>query len=237
MDNVVIIRHHEGDLHDLATAHLQQTGYRITHCYPFAGDAIPELSDNTAGTIVMGGAQNVSQIDQHPYLTLECEWISQCIHAQRPVVGICLGAQLLAHALGAAVKPHPRGICEFGYTEVSPTDQADHWLDKPTHMVEAHFEEFDLPAGAVPLATGRQFGNQAFRFGDAAFGLQFHPEVSAQMFEEWQAADWATEFTSKPGAQPRAEQTRDNRLHSQAQAAWFHEFLDKLFPPLPSKPG
>ena len=231
MNNVVIIRHHEGDLHDLATTHLEQNGYRVSHCYPFNGEATPELNDHTAGTIVMGGAQNVSQIEQHPYLALECDWISRCIQAQLPVVGICLGAQLLAHTLGATVKPHRSGICEFGYTEISPTDQAGHWFDTSAHMVEAHFEEFDLPAGAVPLATGEHFSNQAFRVGETAFGLQFHPEVSDVMFSEWQAADWAKEFMRTPGAQPHDQQTRDNRLHSKAQAAWFHEFLDKLFPP------
>jgi GMP synthase (glutamine-hydrolysing) len=231
MQDVVIIRHHEGDLHDLATTHLQASGYRIIHCYPFKGDSIPALGEQTAGTIVMGGAQNVSQIDQHPYLTLECDWIRRCIDAERPVVGICLGAQLLAHALGAAVKPHPQGICEFGYTSVSPTDQAGHWLPQATKMVEAHFEGFELPAEAIPLASSEHFAHQAFRVGDRAFGLQFHPEVSQQMFSEWQVADWAAEFNNTPGAQPVDEQTRDNQLYSQAQADWFHGFLDKLFAP------
>ncbi len=234
MRDLVIIRHHEGDLHDLATTHLEQTGYRITHCYPFKGESIPLLSDRVAGTIVMGGAQNVSQIDQYPYLELECDWIRRCMEVNRPVVGICLGAQLLAHTLGAPVRPHPKGICEFGYTEIFPTEHAGHWLQRPIRMVEAHFEGFDLPAGAVALASGAQFAHQAFRFGEIAFGLQFHPEVSEQMFAEWQVADWAAEFNRMPGAQSRDEQTRDNLLHSAAQAAWFREFLDKLFAPHPT---
>ena len=146
------------------------------------------------------------------------------------MIGICLGAQLVARALGGTVSTHPDGLCEFGYEVVYPADAASNsWIKEPLHVVQAHFQGFTLPTDCTPIATGTRFTHQAFHYREKAFGFQFHPEVSQAMFIEWQNEDWANEFYSTSGAQSRAEASRDNDLHNSAQKEWFCNFLDRIF--------
>ena len=233
---IVVVRHHHGDLDDIASIHLADKGFAIEHCYPFEMSQpyyglndITSQSDLT-GAIVMGGAQNVTEIDDLPYLQREVDWIKSCISTDIPVIGICLGAQLLAYALGGAVSQHADGHCEFGYVQVFPAE-TNSWINKPMYMVQAHFQGFTLPPGCSELATGSRFPHQAFHYRERAFGFQFHPEVSQSMFLEWQKADWADEFYNTTGAQPRAEASSDNELHSFAQREWFCDVLDRIFLP------
>ena len=233
---IVVVRHHHGDLDDIASVHLAARGFAIQHCYPFEASkpayGLHEIKGyaNLAGVIVMGGAQNVTELDELPYLQRELQWIQSCIDEDIPVIGICLGAQLVARALGGTVSTHPDGLCEFGYEVVYPADAASNsWIKEPLHVVQAHFQGFTLPTDCTPIATGTRFTHQAFHYREKAFGFQFHPEVSQTMFVEWQNEDWANEFYSTSGAQSRAEASRDNDLHNSAQKEWFCNFLDRIF--------
>ena len=116
--------------------------------------------DELAGLVVLGGPMNVDQVAEFPFLQREVDWIRQAVLHGVPVLGICLGSQLLAKALGA----HGR------------------------HTVfQWHGDTFALPAGAVPLARSELCHQQAFRFGANAYGLQFHIEVTAEMVNCWLA--------------------------------------------------
>ncbi len=235
MPRIIIVRHHEGDLDDTASVHLASGNYQVDHWYPFnEGDSVilPDIN-KVSGTIVMGGAQNVTELDQFPYLESEIDWIKKCIAADLPVVGICLGSQLLAHALGGKVTPHPDGICEFGYEPVLPV-AGNGWITEPIHMMQAHFQGFEFPPNTQALATGTNFPCQAYRYGSNVFGFQFHPEVHSKMFEQWQQADWRHEFNAMPGACPPEQQHPNNEKYNAAQTQWFTSFLDRLFPPLNS---
>ena len=233
---IAIVRHHQGDLDDIASVHLAGRGFVIEHIYPFEETApdygLQHVSESVglAGAIIMGGAQNVTEIANLHYLQREVDWIQSCIDSEVPVVGICLGAQLLAHTLGGTVVPHPDGLCEFGYETVYPQNAGtNNWMDQPFKMVQAHFQGFTLPPGCTGIATGNRFAHQAFHYRERAFGFQFHPEVSRKMFSEWQQADWANEFYNTRGAQPRAEAALDNEHHSEAQRQWFCKILDRVF--------
>ena len=235
-NTIVIIRHHHGDLDDVASVHLATRGFTIDHRYPFEQHG-PDygLDDACAGgdlsgAIIMGGAQNVTELDKLPYLQREVDWVKACIVADIPLIGICLGAQLVAHALGGTVSRHSEGLCEFGYEPVYPASkESNSWLVEPRYMVQAHFQGFTLPPGCTGIATGARFPHQAFHFRERVFGFQFHPEVSHSMFSEWQNAEWADDFYNTVGAQEKGQASQYNTLYNTSQTEWFRNTLDRIF--------
>jgi GMP synthase (glutamine-hydrolysing) len=144
-----------------------------------------------AGLVVMGGPMNVDQTDRFPYLATEVQWLRAAVRAELPTLGICLGAQLLAKALGARVSPNR--VKEIGWYEIDLEPEAllDGLLagSRPREIVfQWHGDTFDLPCGAVRLARGKTCENQAFRYGPSAYGVQFHPEMTAEMVDTWLTA-------------------------------------------------
>ena len=244
MSKIIIVRHHEGETNDTASTHLADGNYQIEHWYPFKEAAKetaivipPDLAD-VSGAIVMGGAQNVTELSELPYLQTEIDWILKCIDRDLPVIGICLGAQLLAHALGGKVARHPDGLCEFGYEPVHAVNDAElaksHALLTGTrYMAQSHFQGFSLPPDCTMLATGDNFTCQSFIYKHNVFAFQFHPELHHEMFVAWQNSDWKDEFYATPGARPASQQLTDNDKYNRIQTDWFKKFLDKVLPPLP----
>jgi GMP synthase-like glutamine amidotransferase len=141
-----------------------------------------------SGLIVMGGPQSAN--DPLPGLAAEIELISRAMEARLPVLGICLGAQLLAKALGARV--YPNSSKEIGWSPVFFTEEARHdpvfsGVPSPTTFFHWHGETFDLPAGAEWLAYSNLCRHQAYRCGTNAYGIQFHPEITPEMIADWSA--------------------------------------------------
>ena len=141
-----------------------------------------------AGLIVMGGTMSVYEQEQLPYLTREMRLIRQCLADNIPVLGICLGAQLLAAALGARVSGSPRR--EVGWREVrmmpeAANDPLFHGLPAQFSAFHWHGDRLELPTGAVRLAWSDLTPNQAFRFEERAWGIQFHPEMRVEAIEDW----------------------------------------------------
>lgn len=225
-NRIVLIDHHDNPPDDRVSTHLAELGYELDLRRPADGDALGELGDDLAGTVLFGGMQNVDQLEQYPFLNDEIAWVRAC-HERVPMLGICLGAQLIAHALGAKVTPMREQACEFGYYPVTPTAYAQSWMPQPLHVMQAHFYEFDLPHGATLLASGENCPNQAFRHGQCTYALQFHPEVTPQILRRWQDSDWA--FFDADGAQSREQQDALGACHDARQHAWFVDFLTRLF--------
>lgn len=143
--------------------------------------------DQVAGLVVLGGPMNVDEISQYPFLERELTWIRAAVVRDLPVLGICLGAQLLAKSLDARVFPNP--VKEIGWYDLELTLPANNSLFgglTGRHKVfQWHGDTYELPAGAVQLARSEQCEQQAFRYGTRAYGLQFHVEVTAEMVEDW----------------------------------------------------
>jgi GMP synthase (glutamine-hydrolysing) len=173
-----------GTLHPL----LKARGFRIRYAnFGRHPEARPEVSGYN-GLVVLGGPMNVDDLTRHPHLAVEVELIRQAIDQGMPVLGVCLGAQLIAKALGAPV--YANGGKEIGWYEVSPTSAAkDDPLFKDFEAVEKlfqwHGDTFALPAGAVHLAASPSCPGQAFRYGSNVYGFQFHLEVDEPLIERW----------------------------------------------------
>ena len=153
---------------------------------PLAGHPLPP-PEEVAGAVFLGGPMNVDEVVRFPGLAAEREWIAAAVERGLPLLGICLGAQLLARALGAEVRPGPRW--ELGFGEVRVHDPEDPLLGALAPGLEVlhwHGDVFDLPAGAHHLASSAQTENQAFRVNNA-WGVLFHPEADFALVEAWLA--------------------------------------------------
>jgi GMP synthase-like glutamine amidotransferase len=161
-------------------------GYRVYR--QDAGDGV-RAPESFGGLVVMGGPMGVHDGAQHPFLEQERELLQASVARGVPVLGVCLGAQLLAAALGAEVTTG--AAPEIGPGEVQLTDlgQRDPVLGgegATLPVVHWHQDTFAIPDGAVWLARSGQFPHQAFRMGESAYGLQFHCEVNRALAREWQ---------------------------------------------------
>jgi GMP synthase (glutamine-hydrolysing) len=140
--------------------------------------------------VVLGGPIGVYDQQDYPFLTDEIACIGQRLAARKPILGICLGAQLMAAALGARVYPGSRGA-EIGWSplKAAPNLPAPAWfaplLAPGLPVFHWHGDTFDLPPGALHLAGTELYANQAFAIEDFALALQFHPEVTAAGLERW----------------------------------------------------
>ncbi|MBS3648325.1 glutamine amidotransferase [Pseudaminobacter sp. 19-2017] len=224
---VVLVRHGDDPPDDRVHSFLVSSGFEPVIRKPFAGDLLGEPDESLAGTVVYGGKYNVFDIDLHPFLLEEYRWIEACLKADVPLLGICQGAQQIAYHLGAKVGPGPGTPHEFGYYTIYPDERATDFLLSPLVVTQSHFHMFGIPEGAQRLASSDLFPNQAFRYGEKVYGLQFHAEVTIEGFRRWQSA--SSGYYGKPGAQSREEQDRLMIVHDATQAEWFYAFLAKLF--------
>jgi GMP synthase (glutamine-hydrolysing) len=161
-------------------------GLEVRTVRPLEGDMLPRPRE-VSGAVVMGGPMNVDEVERHPGLAAEREWLAKALRLQMPILGICLGAQLLARALGAAVRPGERP--EIGFAPVTVHDRGDPVLGglaPETTALHWHGDVFDLPDGAQPLASSERTAHQAFRHGNA-WGVLFHPEADRELVDRWLA--------------------------------------------------
>lgn len=171
---------------------LHEAGARIDLFKPFAGQPLPEAPEGYDGLVVFGGEQSALDDATHPYLPALAALMAAFSHADKAVLGVCLGSQVLARGFGAT--NYLGTAPEFGWQEVRLTEagRADPLLaalPQAFPIFQWHSDTFTLPEGAVHLAASDTAGVQAFRLGRATYGTQFHFEAHRNV-----VADWARTF-------------------------------------------
>jgi GMP synthase (glutamine-hydrolysing) len=155
-------------------------------CKIFDGQSVPKGMEGFQALVVLGGPMSVNERENLPYLADEMKLMEQAMKERKPVLGICLGSQMLASVLGGGVKKAPGK--EIGWHAVRLNDASVNdglWAGVPRSFQAFHWhgEVFDLPVGAIPLASSEMTGVQAFRYGKNAYGILFHLEVTLGMIE------------------------------------------------------
>ncbi len=175
---------------------------RVDVLKPFQGQPVPgHLGD---GLIVLGGPMGVYEENQFPWMTAELDAIRKCLDSSLPVLGICLGSQMLSHAAGGRVYKGPSQ--EVGWYPITLTDQGHLdplllGLPREFNAFHWHGDTFTLPTQASLLAGSAAYPHQIFRVGTNAYGFQCHLEVTEEMVKSWMAV-YAKELTPQGGPLP-----------------------------------
>jgi GMP synthase-like glutamine amidotransferase len=184
-----------------------ERGDRLDRWVAADGEAPPGTPSDWDAVMVFGGAMHPDQDGEHPWLAGEAGFIETALADGVPLLGVCLGAQLLARAAGASVGPS--GSPEVGWFEVARDDGCDDpvvgVLPDRFRAFQWHYYTFDLPPGAALLAAS-DAARQAYRLGDRVWGIQFHAEVDRRMLDHWLRE--GREELPKPVEELRAETDR-----------------------------
>jgi GMP synthase (glutamine-hydrolysing) len=167
---------------------VRSRGLPIVSAHAWEGDLDGLRASDFGGIVPLGGSMHAWEEERLPYLGRERELLREAVDEGVPVLGICLGGQVLARALGAEVRPAEQPETGWLTVEATPEAAGDQLLVHlrgPVGVYQWHLDVFDLPEGAVRLARSSQSPNQAFRYGERAWGLQFHPEVDIPLYAGW----------------------------------------------------
>ena len=211
MARVLVIRHVAAEPLGLLDPMLRDRGHRVRHInFARHPQAQPAL-DRYHALIILGGPMQLDQTDRHPHLLTECRLIEQALAAGKPVLGICLGAQLLAHVGGARVGPATRP--EIGWYDVHPTaatadDPVLAPLTEPHPVYQWHHWSFDCPTTATRLAEHPESGCQAFRIDQCGWGFQFHLELDQRLIHRWLTLPFYREDLARSGLNRSPEDIR-----------------------------
>ncbi|PPQ39057.1 GMP synthase (glutamine-hydrolysing) [Rhodoblastus acidophilus] len=222
---VLIVLHGEHSTSGRIGRLLRELGAPLDIRRPRFGDPLPRHLGDHSGAVFFGGPMSAN--DEEDWLKREIDWLAAPLKENKPFLGICLGAQLLARQLGQKVDAHPEGKVEVGYYPIHPTEHGHCLCDSPfpTRVYQWHREGFDCPKGAVLLAEGEDFQAQAIKVGDKAFGLQFHPDVTYEMICRWTIT--SLDRIDHPGVQSRQRHIDGWFQHDRSIARWTVEFLKR----------
>lgn len=191
MKKVLVVQHDPRDVAGRLGTVLTARGIAQEVLSPHAGDALPTTLEGVSGLVVLGGPMSVHRHEEWPFLADEMRLLRQAVAEETPVLGICLGAQLLAAALGAAVRRNDSPEIGWHPLTLLPGAAADPLfagLPETFSVFQWHNDTFALPAGAVQLASSARCAQQGFRYGDSAWGLQFHLETDGPKLASLTAA-------------------------------------------------
>ncbi|KAA9130447.1 type 1 glutamine amidotransferase [Marinihelvus fidelis] len=240
MAKVLVFQHVASEPLGTLDPMLRRRGHRIRYInFHRNPDAQPNI-DRYQALIVLGGPMMPDQQDRYPHLRTEMHCIERALARNMPVLGICLGSQLLAHTLGAPTKPAREW--EIGWYDVEPTAAAKDdpvlcRLGRSRPIFQWHGYTFDLPDGATRLARSQRCENQAFRVGEQAYGFQFHLELDGRLINRWLKLPTMLDELHTSGV-PHDAQSIWRQTHELIDGSIalsdevFGAFLDKLGTPL-----
>ena len=247
MKKLLVCQHVPHEILGTLNPLLKRAGFRIRYVnFGRHPDAEPSLEEYH-GLVVLGGPLSVNDAGRLRHLATEMKLIEQAMKRHLPVLGICLGSQLIAKTLGANVYPNKEK--EIGWYDVSPTEEAERdpllvEFRGTEKIFQWHGDTFDIPKSAVHLAFSRVCVNQAFRYGANVYGLQFHLEVDERMIHRWlKVPENRQEIAGLEGIDPeqihRETPEYISRLHQLSDRV-FSEFIkifgvQKKFLSLPSR--
>jgi len=236
-DPILIVLHQKHSLPGRVGHWLRDRGYRLDIRRVALGDPLPDTLAHHTGAVIYGGPMSANDPDD--FIKAEIDFCGVALAEEKPFLGICLGAQMLAKHLGGEVGPHPDGMVEVGYYPITPTDQgrqaAQGWVGGgdsathtapcpwPSHFYQWHREGFTLPSGAELLASTGTYENQMFRYGPTAYGVQFHAEITYHLVNRWTLG--ASHRLVLPGARPRVEHLHGHHRHTGNVGRWLDAFL------------
>jgi GMP synthase (glutamine-hydrolysing) len=221
---VLIVLHQEHSTPGRVGHYFQARRIPLDIRRPRYGDPLPDTLAAHSGAVIFGGPMSAN--DQDAFVRAEIDWIKVPLCESKPFLGICLGAQMLARHLGAAVSAHPEGKAEVGYYPIEATPAGQSMMPAwPKAVYQWHREGFRLPAGGELLAEGEMFKTQAFRYGRAAYGIQFHAEVTHAMMCRWLMRGQAR--LTMPGAKSSEQHFADRLVYDFAIRRWLIDFLDR----------
>ena len=222
---ILVILHQERSSPGRVGQVLQARGFDLDIRTPPLGDDLPETLDDHAGAVVFGGPMSAN--DDHDYIRRETDWLAVPLAENRPFLGICLGAQMLANHLGGSVEGRADGLVEIGWYPLAATEAGAQLMDWPPMIYQFHREGFTLPDGAVRLAASPTYENQAFRYGDKAWAIQFHAELTQVMMHRWTVR--AAHRFVLPGAQGARDHLEGRLLYDRPVFSWLNAFIDRIF--------
>lgn len=220
---VLIVLHQENSTPARVGFLLRSMGYELDVRRPRFGDPLPETMREHAGAVIFGGPMSAN--DEDDFIREETAWIDVPLKENVPVLGICLGAQLMARNLGQHVYLHEHRCAEIGYFQVRATETARRMTAAPfpERVYQWHKEGFGLPRGAQLLAEAELFPVQAFQYGSAT-AIQFHPEVTLATIYRWTTR--GHDRMKLPAAQSRDQHLEGYFRYDPAVARWVGEFLE-----------
>jgi GMP synthase (glutamine-hydrolysing) len=177
---VLVVQNAEREGLGLLAAPLAEAGVEARVVQAWAGEPVPRAPEGFDGVVVMGGPPSAYDLASGPWMA-DAMGLLRASHGRVPVLGVCLGAQLAAHALGGRARPGEAGP-EVGFHELTWAPEAAHdpvLAGLPARALQLHHDTFAPPPGAVTLASSRLYAQQAFRLGRATYGVQFHVDFGA----------------------------------------------------------
>lgn len=186
MAKILVLQHHPAENLGAIADALEGAALAWQYVRVFDGQPIPKEVKGIGGLVVMGGSESVYQLDRYPYLRDEMTLIENALKADKPILGVCLGSQLLAAALGSEVRRGQEREIGWYPVRLSGGAQDDRLMrGLPAEFVAAHWHSdvFDLPRGAIALASSERTPVQAYRYGAKAYGLLFHAEMTREILE------------------------------------------------------
>ena len=233
-DPILTVFHQENSTSGRVGDRLRERGYELVACCPAAGDELPQSLDGYAGIISFGGGMSAND-DHLPFIQAELDWLPQVIAARVPLLGICLGAQLIARLLGGNVESIAGERARVGYFPLKLTPLGETLIGDPSAPGEAiafyhwHSEGFALGAKAESLAPGEGDHCQVFRWGDRTFGVQFHPEATEEMIRRH--AEEAGEMKDTEVTQPLDKILSEHERWREPVEQWIDRLLDVWLEP------